>query len=210
MKVKVNKYLGLQGLSLIEVLVSIGIIGILGVISIGIFTQSLSTSSETNDVSKQKQNGELAIKIMEEAIRNAEAVVCLGVSVESTDDVNRHDRIVIRTAAGKFTRFRFVDPVPFEGTPTQNGYIARLDNLTGDHKTFCTTPPSTVGEVPITNYNSTSGVSVSNGWFIQTSEGISGKDTITIAFNVNPTLRPLPSVTLSTETTRMGTTIQVR
>ncbi len=59
----------------------------------------------------------------------------------------------------------------------------------------------------ITNNNSVSGVSISGGSFEKIS-GVAGKDTITINFNVDQTLRA--SSTILSETAKIQTTVQVR
>jgi prepilin-type N-terminal cleavage/methylation domain-containing protein len=188
----------IKGFSLIEVLISVAIIGVVGVISVAIFTQTLQTSSQTETLSKLKQNGDQAVNMMSEAIRNGEAVICYGPPESGTKD-----RLVIRTSSGKYMKFRFVSP----NIPTQNGYIARqydLDPL--QLANFCTSGFTTAGEVAITNNDLSSGVSISDGRFARISGNVS-KDTVNVSFNVNPTKTPPGS---SGQTAAISTTIQTR
>jgi prepilin-type N-terminal cleavage/methylation domain-containing protein len=194
-----------KGFSLIEVMISIAIIGVIGVISTAIFTQTLKISSQTDTISKLKQNGDQAISLIEDSLRSADAVICYG----STSGTAVIDTIVIRTLEGKYTKFRFVPPTPPTGTPiTSNGYIARQDNLDPTAlSTFCTSPPDLTREVILTNNDLSSGVSISNGQFYRLVLGYLNRDTINVSFYVNKTKSEPGS---SGESAFIAATIQVR
>ena len=196
-----------KGFSLIEVMITIAVIAVVGGLSLAIFTQTLSTSRQSGSLSDLKQNGERAANIIAEVVRNAEAIICYGPADGMTKNI-----VVVRTAAGKYTRFRFAPPSPPTGTPTQNGYIARLDNLTTAQLSgpnalseFCSLGNN--GETIITNNNSQSGVSISDGQFIRISGNLS-KDTISVSFNVNPSLTS--GGTMGSNSQHIETTVQVR
>jgi prepilin-type N-terminal cleavage/methylation domain-containing protein len=194
-----------NGFSLIEVMISIAIIAVIGVISVAIFTQTLRTSSQTEILSKLKQNGEQAVNVMDDTIRNAEAVVCYGPS--EIPNRTRNDRIVIRTLQGKYIKFRFVDPTIANGKVTGNGYIVRQEGLNPALlSTFCTSSFTTTNEIAISNNADSSGVSISDGQFIRKSGNLS-KDTINVSFNVNQTKSAAGGVG---QTAFISTTIQVR
>lgn len=191
-----------NGFTLIEVMISITIIGVIGIISAAIFTQTLKTSTQTEALSNLKQNGEQAVNVMDEVIRNAQAVVCYGPSSGTTKDT-----LVIRTIEGKYIKFRFSSPVSSGATITQNGYIARQDDLNPTLlSTFCTAAPNTSLEAALTNKDISSGVSISDGKFEPISNGL-GKDTIKISFNVNKTRTTSGD---AGQTAFISTTIQVR
>lgn len=196
----------ISGFSLIEVMIAITIIGVVGVISVAIFAQTLKTSQLVVDTSNLKQNGEAALNIMAETFRSAEAVVCYG-SLNPPAGPSK-DVIVIRTIQGKYIKFRFVDPEISSGLISKNGYIARQDNLTAegvnDMNELCVAQPAFEGS--ITNNNLDSGVSVDAGSFTRVS-GNQNKDTIMISFVVNPS-RTLTSA--SSKSTKVETTVQVR
>lgn len=190
-----------NGFSLVEVIIMIGILAVIGVITSTILTRTYRAGSQSETISKLKQNGDLAIKMMDETIRKAETVVCY-------DPTAPVQSLVVRTQSGTYTKFRFVDPVPPSGTPTQNGFIVKQENLSSaDLASFCTTTLASPPEIPITNNNSASGVSVTGGQFLKIA-GTQGKDTITISFNVNPSLKS--GGTLQSETAFIQTTVQIR
>lgn len=188
-----------KGLSLIEVIIAITIIGVIGSVTSIILTRTFRANSQSEEISKLKQNGNLAINSMAETIRKAEGVKCYSQTVPIK-------ALALRTLDGKYVKFRFVDPIPPTGTPTQNGYIIKQENLNpSDETNFCTTVFSS--EVPITNRNAASGVSISNGEFKKLSGNV-GKDTITIKFDVNPTLNS--GGTIEAKIVQMQTTVQIR
>jgi len=193
-----------KGFSLIEVLVVIGILAIIGVITSTILTRSHRADVQSETLGKLKQNGEIAMKNMDETIRSAETIVCYGPAASP-----RKTTLVLRTYAGIYIKFKFIDPVPAPpDTPTTNGFIIRQENLlSSDLANFCETTQTNSPEVPITNKDSISGVSISNGSFLKLT-GVQGKDTITIIFNVDRTLKP--SSTAQSETAKIQTTVQVR
>lgn len=170
-----------KGFSIMEVLIAIGIISVIGVISSNLLTRTYRTTSDTDLISKLKQNASVASNTMDETIRMADGVVCYG----SNGTVN--NRIVLRTNKGKYVSYRFVAPVPPTGTPiTQNGYIARQESLNpAELPNFCTQAPNPSLEAALTDNNINTGVSVSNGEFQKVSGG-SGKDTVTIKFDIGP------------------------
>lgn len=195
------------GFSLIEVMIAITIIGVVGVISVAIFAQTVKTSQLVVDTSNLKQNSESALNVMAETLRNAEAVVCYG-SISPLGGPTK-DVIVIRTIQGKYVKFRFVDPVIVSGLITKNGYIARQDNIStegvSDFYTLCTsTQPSF--ENLITNDSLDSGVNVDTGSFTKVSAN-QNKDTIMISFIVNPSRT---QVSGSTKSIKAETTVQIR
>lgn len=213
-----------QGFSLIEVMIAITIIGVVGVISVAIFTQTLRTSEQTTDLSNLKQNGEPALNTIADAIRNAEAVICYGTLNTYNPPLSspsagaspfpspgiRRNIIVIRTMEGKYVRFRFIDPVVSSGVVTANGYAARQDNLdpTGitDLNEFCTNVTD-VNLVSLTNRDITTGVSINWGDFLKLSDNLN-KDSVVVRFYVNPT-KTIFGIGAS-ENAVLQTTVQVR
>src|SRR3989344_900153 len=161
----------LKGFSLVEVLIAVTIIGVVGTITSTILSRTFRASSQTTIISRLKQNGDLALTPIVETIRTAEAVFCYSTPINL-----QIKALVVRTSDGKYTKFRFVDPVPLTGTPTQNGYIVKQENLDPSQSaSFCDT--ILANEIPITNKDSTSGVSISSGEFIKIPGGTGGKDT---------------------------------
>lgn len=191
-----------KGFSLIETLIAITIIGVIGAITVTILTRSYKAGSNTDTISRLKQNGDSAINIMTETIRNADAVVCYGGTVD------RRTEIVIRNLSGQYIKFKFVDPNPSTGDPTTNGFIIRQDNLpSASYPNFCDVTISGSQEVPITDNNAVTGVSVSDGEFTKLTNTAS-KDTILIEFFVNRSQRARSN--FDSETAFFRTTVKVR
>lgn len=193
-----------KGFSIVEVIIAITIISVIGVFTSTLLTRTYRSSSDTEQISKLKQNGEVASNNISEAIRMADSIVCYGTNGA------KNDRIVIRTIEGKYLLFWFVDPVMSGLQVTRNGYITKQENLNpSDLASFCVTqPPNFAPNIIITDYNSaniTTGASISNGEFIRL-PGAGGKDTVTIKFDVGPAGQPAGSL----GTVKIQTTVQVR
>ena len=194
----------LKGFSLVEVLIAVTIIGVVGTITSTILSRTFRASSQTTIISRLKQNGDLALTPIVETIRTAEAVFCYSPPINL-----QIKALVVRTSDGKYTKFRFVDPVPPTGTPTQNGFIVKQENLNPSQSaSFCDTILTSPSEIPITNKDSTSGVSISSGEFIKIAGGTGGKDTVFIRFYVNPTLSS--GGNYLSKNVLMNTTVQIR
>ena len=104
------------GLTLVELLVVISVLGIAGVLILNIFTSTLKGSNKTQVIGAIKQNGQAVLETMDKTIRNADQVVCV------SDD--KKSIVVVRN--GIYTRYRFIDPLP-PSNPTNNGLI-KQDN----------------------------------------------------------------------------------
>lgn len=182
-----------SGFSLIETVLTIGIISVIGLIASNLLVRTYRTSSDADLKSKLKQNGAVALETLSEAIRMADSVVCYG----SNGSIK--DRIVIRTITGSYWRLRFEEP------GSGNGYIAKKENLNPDElNIFCNQSPITTEEVILTDDNINTGVSISNGKF-EVLYGREGKDTVTIKFDVKPAVNQTGD-----DVVNIQTTVQVR
>lgn len=178
------------GFSLIEVVLAIGILSVIGVIASNLLTRTYRTSSDADFLSRLKQNGTVASDILGEAIRMADSVVCYG-------PANNSKVIIIRDLAGKYVRYRFVEP---------GGYIARKEDIIPqDLKTFCQEDLNTSNEISITDKDPISGVSITNGKFTYV-PGAGGKDTVTIKFDVGSPVNQYGQAAI----VNIQTTVQVR
>jgi len=76
-----------NGFTLIEILIVIGIFGILAFIGTNMFFTILKSSAKTRVLAEVKQNGNYAISVMERMVRNARSAECIsgGVLITNPD-----------------------------------------------------------------------------------------------------------------------------
>lgn len=194
-----------SGFSMIEVLIAVTIVGVIGVFISTILTRTYRASTQSSSIGKLKENGQVAMDVMVEAIRNAEGVVCYGGAP------TRRNAIVIRTLQGDYIRFRFVDPNRTGNIVTSNGYVMKQEGLDPlDYSIFCEDGSSLTSPTPIilTNNNNFSGVSISGGEFEKLTPNTTSKDAVMISFKVNRSLSQDNAT--ESDTIMMQTTVQVR
>lgn len=193
---KWNNPISKEGFSLVEVIIAITILGVIGLVSSTILSRTYRVNIQSDTTSKLKQNAEQAMSMITEVLRNSEGVACYSSAAPIKS-------LVVRTLSGKYVKFRFVDPVT-----SQNGYIIKQENLNSDDfANFCSLVIVSPAEVAITNKDTSSGVSISDGEFTKIA-GSGGKDQVTIKFKVNPSLTS--GGALSSEIFSVQTTIQIR
>lgn len=157
-----------KGFSLVEVIVSITIIGIVGVILTTILNRTFQANDKSQLIGVIRQNGSLALNIMQEVIRTSEKVVC-----PSTQG----SVIVVQKRDGSYVRFRLKT-----GNSTENDAIVEdIPILSDPNNTtdLCITTPN--NESYITNKDPNYGVQAESLNFTF----ISGADTnkgVTVSF----------------------------
>jgi len=65
----------IAGFTLVEILVVVGILGIIAVVASTIFFTTIRSSSKTKTLTKVKENGDYALSVMERLIRDSEEVI---------------------------------------------------------------------------------------------------------------------------------------
>lgn len=115
-----------NGFTLIEALVSIVIIGVIGTVTVGILSQTFQTNTKTQLLSTIKQNGQSALNFIDQVIRTADTVICVGnsgsvVTAGNPDsETSPGDTIVTKDSINTFTRIRIKSDS--QGAP--NNFIA--------------------------------------------------------------------------------------
>lgn len=200
-----------KGLSLLEVLVSIGILAIISVITVSILTNSFKGGNKTTLTGNIKQNGQNALNIMDQTIRNSSTVICPYVSGTSNE-------ITVDTINGKKIRFRYI-----QSTNSINGSIVQeeVDLITSTSVKDVICNPNNITIVPqttisLTDPGTSSGVSItlppSNHIF--TLNRLDGtKDTVKIEFDLKPAVnapKGFENTLGGTGTYHFATTVQLR
>lgn len=184
--------LNLKGFSLIEVVVAISVMGILGIILASIMSRSFRAGDKTKLLSQVKQNGQLALNIMDDEIKSSEAVVCLGKTFAGNPNF---DVMTLQKKDGSLARFRFV-----QNTQSQNSSIKQdFPTLSQLSSSVSITPINTndlcdlvkvtpMNDSYLTNANQTLGVSVADLNFILNSN-VGSKDSVTLSFDLKTAAR---------------------
>lgn len=194
-----------KGFTLMEILISIAVLSVIGVLIMVIFSRSLRGGNKVQIILAIKQNGQAILESIDKAVRSSDQVVC----------VNSTKNTLVIVKNGTYTRYRFVvpvsaangqilqdNPVPVAGIE-QNNITLFINRVCG------TTDPMMPDAVIITDTNKTTGVSVLNGSFSR--DRLAGfKDVITIKFDVTQGIGVLSSQSVSIDPVHFETTIQLR
>lgn len=124
-----------SGFTLIELIVVVGLIGILGFIFSDVLSQTLRGQNKVRVINQVKQNGQVALEKISNDIRDADKVICVGKNPNNNVPSGANDTLVV-FKKGNFTRYRFYPP-NFAKTPA-NGYIAVDTFNIGDFGTSTT------------------------------------------------------------------------
>ncbi len=196
-KLELKSFLSLakinSGFTLMEVLVTLTIIVVVGLILSGILSKGFESNTKTALIGTIKQNGQVSLNIISQTLRSAESIVC-----------SAADTLVARTQNGTYVRFTFIPP-----TVSTNGYIRQDYPVLADARVTDNLCTATVASaVDLTDKTST-GISVKDGRI--TRESNSGfKDLITIEFSIGPSVTALKSFENQIDAVPFKTTIQVR
>ena len=96
------------GLTLVELLVVISVLGIAGVLILNIFTATLKGSNKTQVIGAIKQNGQAVLEVMDKTIRNSDNVVCP--FFLSPTDTASYSNTLVTVKNGIYTRYRLIVP----------------------------------------------------------------------------------------------------
>lgn len=178
-----------QGFTLIEVMVAIAVIGVIGFIMADLISRTFKGGTKTVLIATLKQNGQSALNVIDQEIRNAEAVVCIG---SFTPNLQSSLTLIRR---GQYIRFT----IYYNLAPAQNGYIAQetltvlnpaLDNI--EQQAYCDSEFvvdqfADGVDLKLTNTNPVTGVSVTSGSFEFATPPQAGiKDAVSVQFRLGP------------------------
>lgn len=119
-----------KGFTLIEVLVSVGIIAIVGAVIAQSFFTMVRTNVKTELLNTMKQNGDFSLNVMSRMIRNANAVTTTCASTGTTTS-----SLSLLNTDGKSTQFRC----------QMDGSVARVASVSGTKTEYLTGRNVTLG-----------------------------------------------------------------
>ncbi len=155
-----------KGFTIIEIIVVVGILGIVAAIGTNIFFTVIRSSTKSKNINTVKQNGDHALSTMERMIRNSYAIIT---NSDAQICENGMTKIKIINSNKEETEFELVDS---DGDPS-NGYNYLASNsarLTSDE------------------------VRVASGSFDCLSSGDFNPKTVTINFTLTQNFSPTPRV----------------
>lgn len=170
----------IKGYTLIEALIGVTLFAVLGVLAVDILNRSLQGSNKAEVISRIKQNGQSAMNTIDDNVRNADSVACVG----DFPDSNFPGTTLVVSKDGQFTRFRMHIE---QALSNKNGYIAKDNPVpeTGDANKLCDSDNLQTSPVSLMDTNLTSGVSVKGGQFVLGSKP-GFKDLVSIQFRLGP------------------------
>lgn len=186
------------GFTLIETLVSIVIITILGIVVASLLSQTFQANNKTQLLGQIKQNGQSALNYIDQVIRTADSVVCVGDStIDILSNPNPDDQVsygnTIVTKKSKdaltdiYTRIRILTDT--QSPPSGSILIDNQapPNLNAPY-TLCGSANSMLNPISLVDTNSTGLVvkDYSSGQFFALNKHPASNDTVQISFYLSP------------------------
>lgn len=195
-----------SGFTLIEALVVIGVLSVIGMIILNVFSRSLRGSNKSQILGSIKQNGQSVLENIDKTVRGADNIVCPALT--SSDA-----RTLVVRSAGAYTRYRFFDE---DNTIKQDNPVKQIDETTGLEETepifvnrVCFFEDPMPGSTILTDTNPKTGVRVISGQFSRSrSAGFS--DQLTVKFSLKPGAGAPEAVAGQIDPVHFETTIQLR
>lgn len=198
-----------SGFTLAEILVVIGVLSVVGIIVLIIFSRTLRGNNKSQILTAIKENGQSVLENMDKTIRGADNVVCPVATTLSSNTL-----VIFKD--GVYTRYRLV-PQSGNCGGGSNGMIQQ-DIVTPSaqeadpvlfRNRICAIADPQVGAITLTDTNINTGVSLTAGSFtLNKSSGF--KDIVTINFVLNPGVCAPPAVSGQIDPVTFQTTIQLR
>lgn len=169
---------GRQGFTLIEALVTLAVIGVIGLVLVDLLSRTFKGSTKTEVIGNVKQSGQVVLTNMDQSIRGSDTIACVG--NKTGDPVNN---TIAVAKNGDFIRFRI-----YPETGVANGYIAQdspTADLSNDTQLANLCKDDQVSPSILTSQDLKTGVSIKDGSFATTTNG-SSKESVVIKFNLGP------------------------
>lgn len=193
------------GFTLIETLVVIGVLSVIGMIILNVFSRSLRGSNKSQILGSIQQNGRQVLENIDKTVRGADNIVCPALTLPDR-------RTLVVRSAGTYTRYRFAQ----DNTIKQDNPLKQTDQASGEEET----DPAFVNRICLfndpmplpsilTDTNPKTGVRVIGGQFLRNrSAGFS--DQLTIKFDLKPGSGAPEAVAGQIDPVHFETTIQLR
>lgn len=199
----------INGFTLAEIMVAIGVSSVILLILTQIFFSSIRGSNKSQLITVLNQSGKNILDNLETSIRSADLILCPRIlSTQSSASLNT----LVLAQSGKYTRYRWIEidnalvrdmPVPTEG---------EAEDLNVFIRTVCTIDTANYPDlVSLTD----SGIAVSappttNKIFNRTKIDGKNKDTLSIKFNLKPANQSFLKIPGTIDEVLFSTTIEVR
>lgn len=202
-----------KGFTLVEMLVVFGVLSIVSVLILTIFTRTLRGGNKSQIIATIKQNGQSVLENMDKTVRKSDNVVCPVITPPATSAWSRN-LVVVRE--GIYTRYRIIPKTSASGYIQQDNPTKQTDSQTSKEETesaFVNRICSPVDPMPqaqvLTDTKAQTGVSVQNGLFAR-DRSAGFKDQVTIRFRITPDVDAPQAVAGQIDPVNFQTTIQLR
>jgi prepilin-type N-terminal cleavage/methylation domain-containing protein len=171
-----------KGFSLLEIVIAVGVIGILGVVFTLVLTNVFRSETQIDSISEFKQTGQVVLDRLDREIRDSSRVVCIGDKGGSTES-DSGDTIVMQKKDGSYIRVRF--DLENNGFINVEHFIVGADRFLGGVGSRCVQDAFIEGENILDEYRLTgAGVSVVNGNFSKT-QPVGFREAVSIRFELS-------------------------
>jgi len=193
----VKRYLNLTlknslGFTLVEALISVAIVSIIGLMVTTLLARTFESNTKTRLLGIVKQNGQNALNFMDNAIRQADSVVCVGngstgsvLPDDQTAPANYVGDTIVVKNSNTYTRIQIL------ATSSVNGSIRTDAPLWNDTKTteykLCDTSPNPLTSQMLVNTDSGIAVNLSSTKPFTLNRVVGPKDVVQIYFELRST-----------------------